>query len=176
MRKLVHLCFGVLKTQTSYQANYANLAWQERRYLQNHKTTPLQAAWMLPHRPAFIRPFPLQGGRLGYYQASRRVFLYTPLPPSRGKAGMGVTWCKQLTPTPRLNHSRASSNPPLVAGVGWVLEPTRHSLDYIVPRGVKTPTYKTTKQCFWKPISMRLSGKLFYIKKLIFCKFLRHLP
>ncbi len=28
-------------------------------------------------------------------------------------------------------------------GVGWVLEPTRHSLDYIVPRGVKTPPYKT---------------------------------
>lgn len=26
MRKLVHLCFGVLKTQTPYQANYANIA------------------------------------------------------------------------------------------------------------------------------------------------------
>ncbi|MBI3344937.1 MAG: IS110 family transposase, partial [Gammaproteobacteria bacterium] len=25
MRKLVHLCFGVLKTQLPYQANYANL-------------------------------------------------------------------------------------------------------------------------------------------------------
>ncbi|NOT14542.1 MAG: IS110 family transposase [Methylotenera sp.] len=26
MRKLVHLCFGVLKTQSPYQANYANIA------------------------------------------------------------------------------------------------------------------------------------------------------
>jgi hypothetical protein len=26
MRKLVHLCFGVLKTKTPYQANYAKLA------------------------------------------------------------------------------------------------------------------------------------------------------
>ena len=26
MRKLVHLCFGVLKSQTPYQANYANIA------------------------------------------------------------------------------------------------------------------------------------------------------
>jgi hypothetical protein len=33
MRKLVHLCFGVLKTRKPYQADYANITWPARRYL-----------------------------------------------------------------------------------------------------------------------------------------------